>query len=172
MNLPLVRWGRPQGDDPPLGRIPDAFGTTTAPLFQAPAPPALQRVQATAHTTKKSFWAVHHGPAAAFGYRSSFILGPSPPSLGPSLAHLGPSSRDLGPSSAHLGPSSRDLGPSSARSGPSSRDRGPRPMRVRTIYTRYRCTGRQPCWRSTALGLLGLLAGVHSGGRRPEVVRW
>jgi hypothetical protein len=242
MNLPLVRWGRPQGDDPPLGRIPDAFGTTTAPLFQAPAPPALQRVQATARTTKKSFWAVHHGPAAAFGYRSSFILGPSPPSLGPSLAHLGPSSRDLGPSSAHLGPSSRDLGPSSARlgpssrdlgpssahlgpssrdlgpssahlgpssrdlgprsarlgpssrdlgpssahlgpssrdlgpssarSGPSSRDRGPRPMRVRTIYTRYRCTGRQLCWRSTALGLLGFLAGVHSGGRRPWVVWW
>jgi hypothetical protein len=177
---------------------------------------------------RMSFWAVHHGPAAAFGYRSSFILGPSPPSLGPSLAHLGPSSRDLGPSSArlgpssrdlgpssahlgpssrdlgpssahlgpssrdlgpssarlgpssrdlgpssaHLGPSSRDLGPSSARSGPSSRDRGPRPKRVRTIYTRYRCTGGQPCWRSTALGLLGFLARVHSGGRRPGVVRW
>jgi hypothetical protein len=64
------------------------------------------------------------------------------------------------------------LGPSSARSGPSSRDRGPRPMRVRTIYTRYRCTGRQLCWRSTALGLLGFLAGVHSGGRRPWVLRW
>jgi len=54
MVLPLVRRGRPQGDAQPLGRIPDGFATTTTPLLQAPAPPALQRVRAAAHPEKKA----------------------------------------------------------------------------------------------------------------------
>jgi hypothetical protein len=54
MVLPLVRRGRPQGDAPPLGRIPDGFATTTTPPLQAPAPQALQRVRAAAHPAKKA----------------------------------------------------------------------------------------------------------------------
>jgi hypothetical protein len=103
MNLPLVRWGRPQGDDPPLGRIPDAFGTTTAPLFQAPAPPALQRVQATAHTTKNEFLGGSSRPG------SSVRL--------PFLVHFGSKSAEFGSKSGSSGSKFERLGSKFGSSG-------------------------------------------------------